>query len=84
MGPAVDGDRRNISRGIKATRAKCARKLLANFALNSFEVGGEQFNPAHTMLVTRGKPRLAGSLEHVNYDRLIGLSGAVIVADAYR
>src|SRR5205823_13481854 len=72
MRPTVDGNRGNVSRGIEATRTECARKLLANFALNGFEISCEQFNPAHTMLVTRGKPRLAGSFEHVNHDGLIG------------
>src|SRR5262245_59422733 len=48
--PAVDRDGENIARGVETTRTDCARKLIADAALDCVERCLEQLSPAGTML----------------------------------
>src|SRR5215470_12961470 len=82
MRPAVHGNGSDVSRRVKTAGAKRAAELLANVALDGFKRSHKQLNPAHAVLVARGQSRFARSFHHVNYDRLLGGSGAAIVADA--
>src|SRR5260221_9201998 len=83
MRPAVDCDGSDVGCGIEASWAQGRSELLADFALDGFKVGGEQFNPSEAMLVARRESGAARRSQHVDHSRLVRRYGAVVVTHAY-
>src|SRR2546430_1171780 len=81
MRPAIDGDRGYIASGIEATRPECARELLANVKLHGLKLRCKKFAAADAMLLASRPARLAGRSHHVNHDRFIRFTRAVLITN---
>ena len=82
MGPAIDCDRHDVARGIETSRSERSRQAARGSCAPWFQTSCCTVQCGRQCVDPVRAARLARSLHHVNHDRLLGLAGAFIPANA--
>src|SRR5579871_3669902 len=79
--PSVDGYGADIARGVEATGAEDAAKLITDISLEGLERSGKQITSADFVLIALGQAGIAGSALHAHKNRLVGSFWRFVVSN---